>query len=254
MHHRVMLIEADLRSKTQAFQDKKNTLNQIIKKEGGNLLTRDLTDVLKKPVVDDSDFVYSDFLTTAVAVVPKSSVENWENNYEEWNDYIVPGTSKRFQVDLKDGYFLYRVILFKNSLEEFSNYCKAHQKITIREFNYDPQESLRNESKKNILKTETDQMTKSILDLCKKYFSDLYSAYIHLKVLRLLIDSVLRFGVKEKIFTCCVRPNDGKDRKIHAALTKIFAEPGNMQMYGTKEEIDDTEDFFPYACVHISIP
>jgi hypothetical protein len=27
-----------------------------------------------------------------------------------------------------------------------------------------------------------------------------------------------------------------------------------MQMYGAKEEIDDTEDFFPYSSVPINIP
>lgn len=50
------------------------------------------------------------------------------------------------------------------------------------------------------------------------------------------------------------KPSEGKERKIHQGLTKLFAEPGQMQMYGNKEEIDDTEDFFPYASVPINIP
>jgi V-ATPase subunit C. len=37
----------------------------------GNLNTKDLSDILKKPVVDDRDFVYTEYLTTAIAVVPK---------------------------------------------------------------------------------------------------------------------------------------------------------------------------------------
>lgn len=51
-----------------------------------------------------------------------------------------------------------------------------------------------------------------------------------------------------------LQPNDGKERKIHTALTKLFADPNNLQMYGTKEELEDTEDYFPYACVSIAIP
>mmetsp|Transcript_149216 Transcript_149216/g.212103 ORF Transcript_149216/g.212103 Transcript_149216/m.212103 type:complete len:162 (-) Transcript_149216:54-539(-) len=160
----------------------------------------------------------------------------------------------KFNVDNKDGFVLYRVVLFKIALEEFQNHCKSHEKITVREFQYDPQESLRNDQKKAHLESETGKMTKTLLELCQKYFSDLYSSYVHIKTLRLMIDSVLRFGVKEKLYIAAIKPADGKERKIHTGLTKIFAEPGNLQMYGTKEELDDTEDFFPYACVNINLP
>ena len=41
-------------------------------KKEGNLMVKDLVDVLKEPIVKPRDFIYSDYLTTLVAIVPKS--------------------------------------------------------------------------------------------------------------------------------------------------------------------------------------
>jgi len=66
----------------------------------------------------------------------------------------------------------------------------------------------------------------------------------------------MRFGIKEPIVTCVIRPVNGKEIKLHQSLTKLLADPKNLQMglYGSKEEIDDSEDFYPYAFVSVNIP
>jgi V-type H+-transporting ATPase subunit C len=43
----------------------------IFKYFRGNLFVRDLVDVLKEPIVKPKDFVYSEYLTTVIAIVPK---------------------------------------------------------------------------------------------------------------------------------------------------------------------------------------
>jgi len=254
MTHRVLLIEAEFRNKTQAFNDKRNALSQLNKKEGSNFVTKDLAEILKKPVVNDKDFVYSDYLATGVVVVPKFNLQAFQAEGENVSEYIVPGTIKQFRIDDDDSFSLWRIIYFKSAHEEIANELKNKFKSTLREFTYDPNESQRREAKRNVLKSETEQLTKSVLELCDRYYSDLFSAYVHLKVLRLLIDSVLRYGIKERIFTCIIKPYEGKEKKVHAGLTKIFADPNQAGMYGAKEEIDDSEDFYPYAFVQINAP
>lgn len=32
-------------------------------------------------------------------------------------------------------------------------------------------------------------------------------------------------------------------------MTDIFADPSMKEMYGTKEELNDTEDFFPFVLI-----
>jgi len=94
------------------------------------------------------------------------------------------------------------------------------------------------------------------MDKCVTYFSELYQAYIHMKVLKLLIDCVMRFGIKENIIGVVVKPVNGKEKKFHQGLTKLLADPKNLQMgmYGSKEEIEDTEDYYPYAFVTVNVP
>lgn len=63
-------------------------------KKEGNLLVKDLVDVLKEPFVKPRDFVYSDYLTTLVAIVPKSQIPEWLACYEFLCDSVVPHSAK----------------------------------------------------------------------------------------------------------------------------------------------------------------
>jgi V-type H+-transporting ATPase subunit C len=94
MNHRALVVEAEFRNKTQTYNDKKNALNQLTKKEGSTFVTRDLVDVLKKPLVDERDFVYSEYLTTGVIVVPKAKIPLFQLECESLSDLIVPNTLK----------------------------------------------------------------------------------------------------------------------------------------------------------------
>jgi len=254
MNHRALVVEAEFRNKTQSYNDKKNALNQLSKKEGSTFVTRDLVDILKKPLVDDRDFIYSEYLTTGVIVVPKAKIPLFQPECESLHELIVPNTLKQFRIEGDDNYTLWRIVYFKLAHEELNNDLKKRFGATLREFHFNPMESHTREESKKILENEALQLQKNILELCDRYYSDLFSAYVHLKFLRLLIDSVLRYGIKERIFICIIKPNDGKEKKVHAGLTKIFADPNQAGMYGAKEEIDDAEDFYPYAFVQVNAP
>lgn len=72
---------------------------------------------------------------------------------------------------------------------------------------------------------------------------------MHLKVMRVYIDGVLRFGIPPKFYMGIVRPNKGKDKTLLSLMSDNFADPTLKDMYGTKEETQDTEDFFPFVLI-----
>lgn len=37
-------------------------------------------------------------------------------------------------------------------------------------------------------------------------------------------------------------------------MLKLFADPTQVGLYGTKEELEDTEDFFPFVYIPINVP
>ena len=77
---------------------------------------------------------------------------------------------------------------------------------------------------------------------------------MHLKVIRTYIDGVLRFGIPPKFFIGIIRPTKGYEERIRKGLTEIFADPAMKDMYGTKEELNDVEDFFPFVMVPLNSP
>lgn len=95
----------------------KNQSQQIQKKEG-NLLVRDLVDVLKEPHVKQKDFVYTEYLTTLIAIVPKTQVKDFLDCYEFLHENVVPKSAKQFQIDDKDNLTIWRIVLVKQSMEK----------------------------------------------------------------------------------------------------------------------------------------
>lgn len=67
--------------------------------------------------------------------------------------------------------------------------------------------------------------------------------------MRAYIDGVLRFGIPPKFFLGIIRPSKNQEKKLMTGLMDIFADPTMKDMYGTKEDLNDTEDFFPFVLV-----
>lgn len=47
---------------------------------------------------------------------------------------------------------------------------------------------------------------------------------IHLKVMRVYIDGVLRFGIPPTFYMCTIKPK-GSEQRVLDSLTKAYAEP-----------------------------
>jgi len=52
-----------------------------------------------------------------------------------------------------------------------------------------------------------------------------------------------------------LNPNLEKKKKLHTALTKLLADPKELQMgvFGSKDDNED-EEYYPYALATINIP
>ena len=72
--------------------------------------------------------------------------------------------------------------------------------------------------------------------------------------MRAYIDGVLRFGIPPKFFLGIIRPAKGQEKKLMTGLMETFADPTMKDMHGTKEDLNDTEDFFPYVLIHLTSP
>lgn len=92
---------------------------------------------------------------------------------------------------------------------------------------------------------ELNSLNMKLLKECRAFFGELFQALMHLKVMRVFIDGVLRFGIPPKFFLCVLKAEKDKDKKIMDNLSNYFAEEHLKDMYGEKTDNQD-EDFFPY--------
>jgi len=72
--------------------------------------------------------------------------------------------------------------------------------------------------------------------------------------MRAYIDGVLRFGIPPRFFIGILKPHKGKEKHILNVMSEQFCDPTMKEMYGSKEEGGDTEDFFPFVMIPLNSP
>ncbi|CAH8630289.1 unnamed protein product [Dicrocoelium dendriticum] len=178
-------IDADLKTKSTAYNTVKGCLQTLERKQTGSLLTRDLGDIVKS----DQFVLGSEYITTLVVVVPRSSYSVWQKCYETLTDMIVPKSSELIFEDQENG--LWTVTLFKKMVEDFKARCRE-QRFVVRDFEYD--EKKIEESKSELSKLESDKRRQfaPLFRWLKVNFGEAFSAMVHIKAIRVFVESVLR--------------------------------------------------------------
>ncbi|XP_041109490.1 V-type proton ATPase subunit C 1-B-like isoform X2 [Polyodon spathula] len=185
MSKQITQIDTDLKARSVAYSNIKASLQGLERKAMGNLLTRTLTDIVNK-----NDFVLdSEYLTTLLVVVPKANYVTWQKTYESLSDLVVPRSTKKIMEDSEGG--LFTVTLFKKAVDEFK--AKARdKKFAVREFNFNEKELQSEKEEMTRLAADKKQQYGPLLRWLKVNFSEAFIAWIHVKALRVFVESVLR--------------------------------------------------------------
>jgi len=192
-------IEEDLRIKAQAFASIESVLNKAQKDESGSLLTKDLTNILK-----NVEIVETEYMTTLFVVVPRNEVKNFEKEYETFTEYVMPRSAVNIAED--EQYVLYTVITFKQFVEDFK--VKARKlKFTVRK--HEPNLSLDTEKREELNK-QLHKRKKDLNRFCKTNYAEVFMAWVHLKAIRIYVESVLRFGLPARFRAVVIEPNKKK--------------------------------------------
>ncbi|NXD37261.1 VATC2 ATPase, partial [Copsychus sechellarum] len=293
----VTQIEADLKTRSAAYNNIKGNLQSLEKKTMGNLLTRTLADIVHK-----EDFVLnSEYLITLLVVVPKSSYLQWQKTYESLSDMVVPRSTKMIAEDAEGG--LFTVTLFRKVMDDFK--AKAREnRFMVREFYYDEKE-LKCE-KEELMKLASDkkqQYRQPLLPAClstslrngfmvptvsgelhlapaslskgnstvlfsqgpllrwlKVNFSEAFVAWIHVKALRVFVESVLRYGLPVNFQAMLLQPNRKSVKRLRDVLNVVFKhldevaaasimDPG-MDIPGLQLS---NQEYFPYVYFKIDL-
>ncbi|XP_078072871.1 V-type proton ATPase subunit C 1-A [Mustelus asterias] len=211
----VSQIDNDLKARASAYNNLKGNLQNLERKNVGSLMTRSLADIVKK-----EDFVMdSEYLTTLLVVVPKTSYLEWEKTYETLAEMVVPRSSKLICDDMDSG--LYTVTLFRKAVDDFR--LKAREnKFIVRDFQYNEEELKADKEEMTRLSTDKKKQFGPLVRWLKVNFSEAFIAWIHVKALRVFVESVLRYGLPVNFQAMLLQPNKKMMKKLREVLNDLY--------------------------------
>lgn len=208
-------IDADLKTKSTAYNNLKGNLQNLEKKQTGSLMTRNLADLVKK----EHFILDSEYLTTLLVIVPKSLANDWSLNYEKITDMIVPRSSHLIFQDSE--YCLFNVHLFKKVAEEFKLHSRE-RKFVVRDFVYNEEELAAGKNEITKLVTDKKKQFGPLVRWLKVNFSECFCAWIHVKALRVFVESVLRYGLPVNFQAILIQPNKKSIKRLRDQLNHLY--------------------------------
>lgn len=243
-------IDQDMKTKTSTFNNLKNSLQSFERKQTGSLLVRDPSDLVKK----EHFILGSEYMETFLVVVPKAYYKEWLTKYERLTDYVVPRSSTLIFEDNDHG--IYNVTLFKKVADQFK--VKAREnRFVVRDYTYNEEDI--NAGKNEIARLESDMKKQYhlLIRWLKVHFSEAVIALIHVKVLRLFVESVLRYGLPVNFVAALLNPPKKNQRKLREILNHHYSHLDTSILQGPIEDIPGLnvgqQEYYPYVSFKINI-
>ncbi|XP_031340957.1 V-type proton ATPase subunit C isoform X3 [Photinus pyralis] len=208
-------IDADLKTKSTAYNNLKGNLQSLEKKQTGSLLTRNLADLVKK----EHFILDSEYLTTLLVIVPKSQFHEWQTLYEKLTDMVVPRSSVLITQDQEYG--LYTVSLFKKVADEYKLHARE-KKFIVRDFTYNEEELAAGKNEITKLVTDKKKQFGPLVRWLKVNFSECFCAWIHVKALRVFVESVLRYGLPVNFQAILLHPSKKSVKRLRDVLNQLY--------------------------------
>jgi len=118
-------------------------------------------------------------------------------------------------------------------LEGFEKACRTKRYI-LREFEYDPSQAGKSAMRLEELQVEVDGMKSGLNRWCKTHFGEAFVAWMHIKVIIVFVESVLRYGLPVDFTAVLWKVKAGRDQEFVDSLDlKLGVEK--------KEEADEDE-------------
>lgn len=248
-------IDADLKTKSAAYNNLKGNLQSLEKRQTGSLMTRNLADLVKK----EHFILDSEYLTTLLVIVPKASFNDWNHGYEKLTDMVVPRSSQLVFQDNENG--LFTVTLFKKVVDEFKLHARE-KKFNVRDFTYNEEELAAGKNQITKLATDKKKQFGPLVRWLKVNFSECFCAWIHVKALRVFVESVLRYGLPVNFQAMLLQPNKKQSKKLRDVLNHLYGHLDGGSVQGSAG-VHDTMDipglgfgqseYYPYVYYHITV-
>uniref|UniRef100_A0A9J2P3I6 V-type proton ATPase subunit C n=1 Tax=Ascaris lumbricoides TaxID=6252 RepID=A0A9J2P3I6_ASCLU len=267
-------IDNDLKTKATTYNNLKNSLASIDRKattlvKDWNSKYETLADMVvpgsSRLITEDGDqMLFSVTLFKKVIEEYKTHcrehktlVKDWNSKYETLTDMVVPGSSRLITED--GDQMLFSVTLFKKVIEEYKTHCREH-KFVVRDFVYDEESLKAGRTERDKLVQEKQKQYAPLVRWLKINFGEIFIAYVHVKALRVFVESVLRYGLPVNFQAAIVEPTKNSYKKLRAELYKLYVHL-DASAAGPIDTFEDSpallslgvHDYYPYVFFKMNI-
>lgn len=237
--------------------DYNNSLNDLKAKEKGKsealtLMKQDYRDLVNK---SKNEMKTTDYLCTMLCFVPTGSEKFFLEKYQKLVDgMVVPYSALRIDRGEDEKMELYRVVVMKHCKDDFKNQCQGQLRVACRE--YDEEELSKKPAEEReieVLQNQIKDKKANLIRIASSGYSEVYYALLHLKYLRLYVESCLKYTTGDYYSVVVFVPKE-KEQRLVSAMIKTFNDTKEQGWYGTKEELKETEDFYPFILIKLGVP
>eukprot|EP00588_Corethron_pennatum_P012081 CAMPEP_0194278660 /NCGR_PEP_ID=MMETSP0169-20130528/11773_1 /TAXON_ID=218684 /ORGANISM="Corethron pennatum, Strain L29A3" /LENGTH=424 /DNA_ID=CAMNT_0039022895 /DNA_START=82 /DNA_END=1356 /DNA_ORIENTATION=+ len=169
---------------------------------------------------------------------------------------IVPDTLRLVKED--DDSVLYAVTILKGQIEpgtveggqfvagssvdfveEFVKCCKE-KRFVVRDFKYDPTQASKSAMQMEQMQVEVEGMKTGLTRWCRTHYGEAFVAWMHIKVIRVFVESVLRYGLPVDFTAVLYKAARNKESDLIASLDNAF---GKNDDTGDDEDKEDYHEF-----------
>jgi len=147
---------------------------------------------------------------------------------------VVPESAELLHEDKE--FALYRVVILKKGLDWFKSICREFR-FSVRDFVYKDKALQENEAvdRKKLVKDEADKKKRLIM-YCQHSFPECLNHWLHLKMIRVFVESVLRYGLPVNNTTTILAVNHNQGRNLNKALTTLYNDLLSEEMKSGENE------------------
>lgn len=217
-----MSLDSDVRGAYQSYQAAKSNFLAADRKKNGDLSIKSLHELVKPEhfVLD------SEHLTTILIAVPKSLKKDFLSSYETLTQFVIPRSATEIASDAE--FSLYTVTLFKKYQQEFITGAREHKWHPRTDFVYS-EEVLNNLRKEFDLTKATESKAKNdLIRLTNTAYSDIFALWLHIKAIRVYVESVLRYGLPPQFDYFLLKFQGANIKSVEKAKKELITKFGYL--------------------------
>ncbi len=179
----------------------------------------------------------SEFLASVAVVLPAASEEAFLTSYHTLDaaavplgpegrreshkgSPIVPGSARRLSSD-RDGYVLYTLVVLRQFLDSFRAAAKERRWV-VRDYTYVPGLAGSSERACEELAKEVGAALSILKDMSRRRYEESLCRWLHVKMVRVHVDSVLRYGLPVSYAAVLLAPLRGEGPRVLQAIRSAW--------------------------------